>query len=264
SWVPFQRQIKKSGEVIERTVYQPYMDVKTRVERETAPPSLARDRKPRSQNRTSEHMSCKLDTAGAVHTFVLAMALNPLVQKRAQAEIDGIVRVDQIPAISDMAHLPTYVRALIKETLRCPPVPLSVPCRTAQDDMYSSFFIPKDTIVFPNIWAISRDTTEPKEFNPGRFLGSDAPADPFEYVFGVGRRICTGVYLAENSIFAMISGLLATFNISSIEGETLTPQFSPRNISSPERFKCVITPRSAAKAELIKQRAVEISMAGWA
>ncbi|KAJ6558171.1 cytochrome P450 [Mycena capillaripes] len=251
SWVPFQRQIKKSREVIERTVYQPYMDVKTRVERGTAPPSLARD----------------LITAGNP---------DPKIEHRNTWAVSSMYGagtetvLSAIPVISDMAHLP-YVRALIKETLRWhPPVPLSIPRRTAQDDMYSGFFIPKDTIVFPNIWAISRDTTEPDEFNPDRFLGSDAPADPFEYVFGVGRRICTGVYLAENSIFAMISGLLATFNISSIEGETLAPQFSPRNIrltvkdSSPERFECVITPRSAAKAELIKQRAVEISMAGWA
>lgn len=43
SWVPFQREIKRSKEVIERTVYQPYMDVKKHVERGTAPPSLTRD-----------------------------------------------------------------------------------------------------------------------------------------------------------------------------------------------------------------------------
>ncbi|KAJ6516763.1 cytochrome P450 [Mycena vitilis] len=276
SWVPFQRQIKRSKEVIYRTVYKPYMDVKTQVESGTAPPSLSRDllssprSDPRIDNRNAWSVSSMYGagtetTAGTVQTFVLAMALHPTVQERAQTEIDNVIGLDRMPVISDMADLP-FVRASIKETLRWhPPVPLGLPRRAAQDDFYDGFFIPKNTTVFPNIWAISRDTADPEKFNPDRFMGPDAPVDPFEYVFGFGRRICTGVYLAENSIFAMVSAILATFNISSIDGETLTPIFSPNHISGPEHFECSMTPRSDAKAGLIKQRAEEISMgAGWA
>ncbi|KAJ6573811.1 cytochrome P450 [Mycena vulgaris] len=271
SWVPFQRQIRQSKKVIERTVYQPYRDVKKLAESGTAPPSLARDlitsgnTEPEFEHRATWAVSTMYGagtetTAGTVHTFILAMALNPMVQKRAQTEIDNIIGTDRIPVIADMDQLP-YLRALIKETLRWhPPVPLSIPRRTAKDDIYNGFFIPKDTIILPNIWAISRDTSDPEDFNPDRFLCANAPVDPFDYVFGVGRRICTGVHLAENSLFAMISSVLATLDISPVAGETLIPKFSPKHISSPELFECMITARSKAKAELMRERAADLSM----
>ncbi|KAJ7037367.1 cytochrome P450 [Mycena alexandri] len=273
SWVPFQRQIKKSKEVIDRTVYQPYIDVKDQVERGTASPSLATnlitagDSDPEIEHRNTWAVSSLYGagtktTASTVHTFVLAMALNPAVQKQAQSEIDNVVGTNRMPTISDMPNLP-YVRALIKETLRWHPTriiqsKITIPRRTAQDDSYGNYFIPKNTIVFPNIWAISRETPDPENFDPDRFLGSDAPADPFNYAFGVGRRICTGVYLAENSVFAMISGILASFDIAPVAGMTLVPKFTQKHVSSPEPFECSITSRSSGRVELIARRATEV------
>ncbi|KAJ7151718.1 cytochrome P450 [Mycena filopes] len=271
SWVPFQREIRRAREVIHRTVYQPYKDVKEKVEHGMAPPSLARDLiaagdpDPKVNHRNIWAVAALYGagtetTAATVNTFVLAMALNPAVQKHAQAEIDNIVGVNRMPTISDMVDLP-YVRAIIKETLRWhPAVPLSIPRRTVQDDIYEGYFIPKNTIVFPNIWAITRNTTDPDVFNPNRFLASDAPVDPFTYVFGLGRRACPGVYLAENSIFAMVSGILASFDISPVPGKPLLAEFTPKHVSAPERFECSITPRSSARVELIEQRATELSI----
>ncbi|KAJ7583303.1 cytochrome P450, partial [Mycena floridula] len=84
--------------------------------------------------------------------FIMAMAMNPEVQERAKEEIDRVVGADRLASVSDVEHLP-FTQALIKETLRChPTVPF---CKqTAEDDIYNGFFVPKDTIVFPNIWSV--------------------------------------------------------------------------------------------------------------
>ncbi|KAG5635496.1 hypothetical protein H0H81_011031 [Sphagnurus paluster] len=55
---------------------------------------------------------------------------------------------------------------------------------------------------------------DPKAFLPERFLDpSDTTPDPATWAFGFGRRICPGKALAENSLFAIISGILAAFDI---------------------------------------------------
>ena len=46
------------------------------------------------------------------------MALNPDVQKKAQAEVDRVIGADRLPDFSDEPALP-YVTALLKEVLRC-------------------------------------------------------------------------------------------------------------------------------------------------
>ncbi|KAJ7259646.1 cytochrome P450 [Mycena rebaudengoi] len=254
SWIPFQRRIAESRKVIYRTVYEPYEDVKNLVSQDLAPLSLARDvitslnNDPKAEKRApwalaSIYGAGTETTAATVQTFVLAMALNPQT---------AIIGLDRMPIIEDMSQLP-FIQAVIKETLRWhPPVPLSIPRRTAKDDDYAGFFIPKNTTVFPNIWAIARDTSNPDDFNPDRFLDeSDQPPNPFDYVFGTGRRICVGIHLAENSLFALISAILWAFDIAPPAGEKLTARFNGKHISSPEPFHCTITPRSEAKARLV-------------
>ena len=57
------------------------------------------------------------------------MANYPEAQKRAQAELDSVVGLENLPRISDRERLP-YINAVIKETMRWhPAVPLSKPRR---------------------------------------------------------------------------------------------------------------------------------------
>jgi cytochrome P450 len=49
------------------------------------------------------------------------MTLYPEVQRKAQAEIDGIVGNSRLPEFSDQDALP-YVQAVLKEVLRWHPV----------------------------------------------------------------------------------------------------------------------------------------------
>jgi fumagillin biosynthesis cytochrome P450 monooxygenase len=66
----------------------------------------------------------------------------------------------------------------------------------------------------------------PDKFDPSRFLGSNPEPDPRE-VFGFGRRICPGRFLADSSIFIACAMILASMNISKLldgNGKEIRPQ----------------------------------------
>ncbi|EIM81797.1 cytochrome P450 [Stereum hirsutum FP-91666 SS1] len=268
SWVPFQREAAHGRAMIEHLVTKPFEHVKQDMSQGAAAPSLTQDLLALSDDNAqlfesrvkwaTGSMYGGASTYATVLTFMMAMALNPEKQKRAQAEVDNIVGSDRMPAISDIAQMP-YVNLVIKETLRWhPSLPLGIARRTDHDDFYEGYFIPKGTVVLPNVWSISQKQNEkydPTMFIPERFLDpSEEITDPFTYVFGFGRRVCPGKALAENSLFAAIAGILSVFDISEVAPGELVPQFGPSLVSYPEPFKCNIKPRSPAKASLIERR----------
>lgn len=96
---------------------------------------------------SAEFNSFTRQTTSAIDTFLLAMALFPEVQKKAQAELDRVVGLDRLPDFSDLDQLP-YVRAIAMETLRwMPALPFGVPHNLASDDMYKGYHIPKGALV---------------------------------------------------------------------------------------------------------------------
>ncbi|KAJ1307503.1 hypothetical protein OPQ81_001602 [Rhizoctonia solani] len=165
--------------------------------------------------------------AGVISTVILALLQDTWSQDRARQEIDGIYDEDTLPRWEDEQKMP-FVRAIIKETLRWrPPLLTGVPHRLEQDDTYAGYFLPKDSRVICNIWAIHTNPEryeDPHTFNPDRFLGhklsmanSMRQSNPFErdhFTFGAGRRSCPGVQLAEQGIFIGISRLLWAFEFS--------------------------------------------------
>jgi hypothetical protein len=60
-------------------------------------------------------------TYGTVLTFILAMAQNPDIQKRAQQEVDTSLSGSHLPRVIDALDMP-YVCAVVKETMRWSPV----------------------------------------------------------------------------------------------------------------------------------------------
>ncbi|PIL22725.1 cytochrome P450 [Ganoderma sinense ZZ0214-1] len=155
--------------------------------------------------------------------FIVAMALHPEAQKKAQAELDTVVGPNRLPELDDMDKLP-YVNAVIKENLRWhTPTPLGLPHVTTLDDEYSGYMIPKGSVVLVNLWSIFHDEKnypEPDKFMPERFLQdgnlkpSDTVEDPSRIAFGFGRRICPGRHLAESMVFIFVSYILHVFDIT--------------------------------------------------
>ncbi|KAG1745653.1 cytochrome P450 [Suillus lakei] len=204
-------------------------------------------------------------TVSAIYSLFLAMTLFPDVQKKAQAEIDAVVGPDRLPSFADRDSLP-YTEALVTEVLRWNVVfPTGFPHCVAEDDIHDGYFIPKGSLVFPNIWSMLNDPrtyANPSQFNPERFLakdGKEPETEPRTMCFGFGRRICPGLHLADASIWISTVMSLAVFDISKVveNGVEITPEVDPLpgTASHPKPFKCSIKPRSAAALGLIEQDA---------
>ncbi|KAJ7855936.1 cytochrome P450 [Mycena olivaceomarginata] len=158
-------------------------------------------------------------TSTTLDVFIMAMALNPEVVRKAQHEIDTVVGLDCLPGFEHRPALP-YCEAVVREVLRWRPiVPLGVPHATTEDDIYNDTDIVIGTIVLANIWAMVHDESmypTPDKFDPGRFLNADGQlnADDHTLAFGFGRRICAGRHAADATVWAAIVSILSTFNIA--------------------------------------------------
>ncbi|KAF7357539.1 O-methylsterigmatocystin oxidoreductase [Mycena sanguinolenta] len=198
-------------------------------------------------------------------SFCLAMALYPEIQKKAQTEIDTVIGTDRLPEFEDRPSLP-YVEALYREVMRWrPATPLGLPHASTEDDICNGYFIPKETMVIGNIWAMTRDETiyhEPDRFNPNRFFTADGKLnkDATILTFGFGPRICAGRHHADATIWATIVSVLSTFNITKAKDTTgkeidIDPKYSDGMVSHPEPFACSITPRSEMAKTLVQATA---------
>ncbi|KAG2070197.1 cytochrome P450 [Suillus decipiens] len=204
-------------------------------------------------------------TVSTIYSFFLAIALFPDVQKQAQAEIDAVIGPDRLPSFADRDSLP-YIEALVKEVLRWNVVaPTAIPHRVTEDDIHDGYYIPKGSLIVPNIWFMLHDPRtydNPSQFNPGRFLakdGKEPETDPRTICFGFGRRACPGIHLAVASTWISTAMSLAVFDISKVveNGVEITPELDPSSgsVSHPKPFKCSIKPRSAKAIALIQQDA---------
>jgi hypothetical protein len=77
------------------------------------------------------------------------MAVNPVIQQKAQKEIDRVVGRNRLPDFSDRPTMP-YIEAIYREVLRCrPPLQVGAPHCLIEDDHYKEYFIPKGQGLVP-------------------------------------------------------------------------------------------------------------------
>ncbi|KAL4733293.1 cytochrome P450 [Aspergillus similis] len=176
-------------------------------------------------------------TISTITSFFLAMVLYSDVQKRAQEELDRVVGRGRLPGFADRDRLP-YINAV--------------------DDVYDGYYIPKGSVIMPNIWSFCHnpeDYEDPMSFKPERFLGDKPERDPQTLAFGFGRRVCPGRILADSSIYLTIAMSLAAFNISKPvrDGEEVDvqPHFMPGITSHPAPFELNIRLRDPRYEEMI-------------
>jgi len=90
-------------------------------------------------------------------TFLLAMITHPEIQAKAQAELDRETGGDRLPTLADRKNVP-YIDQIFKEVLRWhPAAPTGLPHMTTEACEYRGYYIPKGSIVYGNIWALSQD-----------------------------------------------------------------------------------------------------------
>ncbi|THH18237.1 hypothetical protein EW146_g2711 [Bondarzewia mesenterica] len=283
TWMPgagFKRHAFKTREKVRRMIDAPFQMVKRTIAAGTAIPSFTSSLIVEKEADDSYNLDEEEDIKGAagvlygaatdtttalLDTFFLTMVLNPEVQEKAREEIDRVIGSDRLPDFDDRESLP-YLECVIKEIYRwASPVPLGLPHRSVNDDKYRGYDIPGDTIIVPNIWAMTRDKdmyAEPHLFRPERFMDQDSDAaertDPKNAIFGFGRRVCPGQWFGDANIWLIAANVLATFRISRMRdefGEEIVPpgEFTSNFVRHPKPFKCDIKPRSQQAVDLIHE-----------
>lgn len=166
------------------------------------------------------------DTVGTTITLIMtALIKNPRAMKKAQAEIRSSMKGkhDQV----NEKHLASvklpYLNAAIKEAMRLyTTVPLLLPRETIKESIVNGYEIPAKTLVYVNVWAISKDPDlweDPDQFLPERFLqggkksGVDLKGTDIELTpFGAGRRSCPGITMALSVIEITVANLIYHFD----------------------------------------------------
>ncbi|ESK81499.1 cytochrome p450 [Moniliophthora roreri MCA 2997] len=282
AWFPgggFQHLIRQSHGWINDMVEKPYSLVVDRINSGIEKPSLLAKYLDRyrssgtddlAQEKAIKQVSAMAYGAGAETTvaqllwFFLAMAMYPEIQKKAQEEIDNVVGKDRLPTHEDRANLP-YIEALLRETMRWRPVTPLAFHAALEDDIIDGYFIPKGTALTGNIWAMSRDKAvypDPEAFIPERFITEEGVCndDDVNFIFGFGRRICPGRYLAIATVWRAMVSILSTFDITKAKDENgngVGPEVEIIDgiVVNPGTFPCTITPRSDKARNLVTQLA---------
>ncbi|MED6145793.1 hypothetical protein PIB30_028553 [Stylosanthes scabra] len=162
------------------------------------------------------------DTSSSIIEWAMTeMLRKPIIMKKAQEEMDKVIGKQRRLKESDVENLP-YLQAICKETYRKhPSTPLNLPRISTEPCQVNGYYIPKNTRLLVNIWAIGRDPQvweNPLEFEPERFLGGkNAKIDPrgndFELIpFGAGRRICAGTRMGIVLVQYILGTLVHSFD----------------------------------------------------
>ncbi|CAL1373085.1 unnamed protein product [Linum trigynum] len=201
-----------------------------------------------------EMFTAGTDTTTSTLEWAMAELLhNPEKLDKAQSELRAVVGPRKKLEEEDIPSLP-YLKAIISETLRLhPPLPFLVPHMAMQPCKMLGYYIPKETQILVNVWAIGRDPStwpDPQEFKPERFLDSDAvdyKGQHFEFLpFGSGRRMCPALPLVSRVLPLALGSLLNEFDWALPDG------LKAQDLDMSERMG--ITLRKAVPLKVIPSR----------
>lgn len=207
-------------------------------------------------------------TTCVVSLFFLSMLVFPDVAHKVQDEINSVIGSDRLPKVSDRANLP-YTEAVWKEAIRWnPAVPFGVPHVNINEEYLKGYFIPKGSLINPNIGFMLNDPAiwgDPTVFRPERFLSSGASQlpNPLTLMFGFGLRVCPGMYLADRVGFHFVTKTLSVYNVVPLEGkekpEPSSMKYSTGAIRLPKNLECRFVPRNEKARELLSSLSFTIN-----
>lgn len=110
-------------------------------------------------------------TLSVVASCILGLIENPAIVKRAQAELDSVIKSGHLPDFDDQDNLP-YITALTMEALRWRVItPIAIPRCLQEDDEYKGYRLPKGSIVIPNSWCVAGSNTGLDQLHINFFVG---------------------------------------------------------------------------------------------
>ncbi|KAF8960416.1 cytochrome P450 [Flammula alnicola] len=203
-------------------------------------------------------------TVAAIASCILGLLDKPHVLKKAQEELDRVLKPGHLPDFDDEPALP-YITAIVKETLRWRDVvPIAIPHLLHVDDEYKGYRLPAGSIIIPNAWAMLHNEEiypDPFTFNPDRFMKDGkidkSVRDPAHACWGFGRRICPGRYMAFSAVWIAVASIISVFDIKKAvdeNGNVIEPshEYISALVCTPKPYKCSISPRSKDAEMLIR------------
>ncbi|KAE8124860.1 hypothetical protein FH972_019707 [Carpinus fangiana] len=162
------------------------------------------------------------DTSAVTLEWAMSNLLNHQdVLKKVKSELDSQIGEDDLIDEPDVPKL-RYLQGIISETLRLyPTTPLLVPHMSSDDCIVGGYDVPRNTMLLVNAWAIHRDPKmwdDATSFKPERFECCEA--DPHKLMpFGLGRRACPGVGLAQRTVGLTLGSLIQCFEWERVSEE---------------------------------------------
>jgi cytochrome P450 len=223
-------------------------------------------------------------TSATFNSMILYLMSAPEAVRKAQEELARIVGDERSPTWDDEDQLP-YIRSIVKEILRVRPVAsVGSPHYTDGPMIYKNYHIPKNTAVTIFQYGIHDDPKRwdhPEKFDPDRYLsynlkagqyvGQSDPNKRDHWAFGGGRRICSGIHLAENSLFILAAKFLWAFTPRPPLNERAEEQafvvtedmYESVTTTIPKPFKCRLVPRNEVVVSTLKREWAEARVAGF-
>ncbi|KAL1201437.1 Cytochrome P450 77A4 [Cardamine amara subsp. amara] len=171
----------------------------------------------------SEFLNGGTDTTGtAIEWGIAQLIANPQIQSRLYDEIKstaGDRKVDE-KDVDKMVFLQAFVKELLRKH---PPTYFSLTHAVMETTTLAGYDIPAGVNVEVYIPGISEDPriwTNPKKFDPDRFMSGKEDADITGISgvkmipFGVGRRICPGLGMATVHVHLMLARMVQEFEWS--------------------------------------------------
>ncbi len=184
-------------------------------------------------------------TAAGLTAVLYHLAVHPSIQERLHQELT-----------QGHAQGNRYLRAVIKESFRLvPSFGTALPRYTQHDNQLGDWTIQKGTCVVVHTTDINhspRHWTDAERFDPTRFLArsGDNPENhrAVSLTFGMGKRSCIGIRIAESITCTWIQELVRQFSVELAEASAVHKFIITReglNLPSPP-LKLRFRPRSAA------------------
>ncbi|CAH2043211.1 unnamed protein product [Thlaspi arvense] len=156
------------------------------------------------------------DTTAVTLEWAMSILLNhPEVLKKVKTELTDVVVSSEGRLMEERdVDKCAYLNNVIAETLRLyPAAPLLVPHASSDNCEVAGYDIPRGSWLVINAWAIQRDPKvwdEPDAFKPERFE-SETHRGKF-IPFGIGRRACPGMGLAQLVLSLSLGSLIQCFD----------------------------------------------------
>ena len=155
------------------------------------------------------------------------------------------VRAEQVEmAGSTHEQRRPWLDACIKEALRLKPIAPMVNRSIVEPVQLGEYLIPAGTILWPCIYLTQVNKaiyTDPKRFDPERFLADQKPRANEWLAFGGGQRRCIGAAFAEYEMRIVLSTLLSRVDFEHVSASDVRPVVRGIAISPSDGMRLIAT-----------------------